>query len=185
MHKIFINEHFDNQRHLPFDSKRTDLFLKDLSNALKFISYQNNIEVDYHSLTSTLSTSINNLSIQVLCKNKNNISNPWYDNECKIARKSIRDASSESFKYDKINRYKTLIKRGEKDYININQEKIFHLSKIDPKKFWRQILTRKTKENNNIPFKDWNFYLENMYESPNVMDNMPKISTKDEVFSIK
>jgi hypothetical protein len=60
-----------------------------------------------------------------------------------------------------------------------------HLFKIDPKKFWRQILTRKTKENNKIPLKDWNFYLKNMYESPNVMDNMPNNSTKDEVFSIE
>jgi hypothetical protein len=185
MHTISINEHFDNQRHLPFDNKKIDLFLKDLSNDLKFISYQNNIEFDYHSFTSTLSTSINNLSIQVLCKKKNNISNLWYDNECKIARKSNRDAANESLKYDKINRYKTLIKRGKKDYINRKQEKILHLFKIDPNKFWRQILTRKTKENNNIPLRDWNFYLENMYESPNVMDNMPKISTKDEVFSIE
>jgi hypothetical protein len=33
-------------------------------------------------------------------------------------------------------------------YINRKKEKFLHLSKLDPKKFWRQILTRKTKENN-------------------------------------
>jgi hypothetical protein len=42
---------------------------------------------------------------------KNRISNPWYDDECKLARKYIRDASNESLKYDKINTYKPLIKR--------------------------------------------------------------------------
>jgi hypothetical protein len=50
----------------------------------------------------------------VLCKKKNSTTNPWYDNECKIARKSIRDASNASLKYDNINRYKTLIKRKTK-----------------------------------------------------------------------
>jgi hypothetical protein len=97
----------------------------------------------------------------VLLKKKNNTTNPWYDNECKIARKTIRDASNASLKYDKINRYKTLIKR-KKNYINKKQEKLLHLFKIDPKKSRRQILTRKTKENNKIQLKDWNFYLKSI-----------------------
>jgi hypothetical protein len=42
----------------------------------------------------------------------------------------------------------------KKDYIHRKQEKLLHLFKIDPKKLWRQILTRKTKENNKIPLKD-------------------------------
>jgi hypothetical protein len=33
--------------------------------------------------------------------------------------------------------------------------------------------------------KDWNFYLKSLYESPNVMDNIPNNSTNDEVFSIE
>ena len=111
MHKSSIEEHSNNQRHLLFDKQKIDLFLKDLRNALKHILYQNNMEVDYHNFTTTLSTSINNFSIEVLHKKKNSTTNPWYDNECKIARKSIRDASNASLKYDKINRYKTLIKR--------------------------------------------------------------------------
>jgi hypothetical protein len=39
MHKSSIEEHSDNQRHLLFDKQKVDLFLKDLSNALKLISY--------------------------------------------------------------------------------------------------------------------------------------------------
>ena len=81
----------------------------------------------------------------MLCKKKNRIFNHWYDNESKLARKSIRDACNESLKYDKINRYKSLIKRKKRHYINRKQENLLHLSKIDPKKFWRKILTRKTK----------------------------------------
>jgi hypothetical protein len=46
-------------------------------------------------------------------------------------------------------------------------------------------LTRKTKENNTNALKDWNSYLKNIYESPNVVDNIPNVSTKDKVFSIE
>jgi len=35
-------------------------------------------------------------------------------------------------------------------YIHKRQENLLHLSKAAPKKFWRQILTRKTKDNNKI-----------------------------------
>jgi hypothetical protein len=71
----------------------------------------------------------------VLGKNKNSTTNHWYDNECKIVRKSIMDASNASLKYDKINRYKILIKRENNYYINRMKDKILHLLKIDPKKF--------------------------------------------------
>jgi hypothetical protein len=111
MHKIPIEENFDNQRHLLFDKSKVDIFLKDLNSELNLLSYKDNIEDLYHNFTTTLSTSINKFSIEVLCKKKNRTTNPWYDNECKIARKSIRDASNESLKPDKINTYKALIKR--------------------------------------------------------------------------
>jgi hypothetical protein len=152
--KSSIEENFDNQRHFLFDKNKVDLFLKHLNSELNLLSYKNNIEDLYHNFMRTLSTSINKFSIKVLCKNKNRTTNPWYDNKCKIARKSIRDASNESLKSDKINRYKALIKMKKIHYINRKQEKLLHLSKLDPKKFWRQILTHKTKENNMIPLKD-------------------------------
>jgi len=62
--------------------------------------------------------------------------NPWYDKECKIARKSIRDVSNDSLKLDKINTYKSLIKRKEMYYINKRQEELSQLYKLDTKKFW-------------------------------------------------
>jgi hypothetical protein len=79
------------------------------------------------------------------------MTNPCYDKECKIARKSIRDASNESLKLDNINTYKSLIKREKRYYINKRKEKSSQLSKLDPKKFWSQILNHNTKENNMIP----------------------------------
>jgi hypothetical protein len=78
--------------------------------------------------------------------------------------KSMRDAPNESFKCDNLKRYKSLIKKKKKrHYKNRKQEKLLHLSKLDPKMFWRQSLNRKTKENNMIPLKDWNSYLKNIF----------------------
>jgi hypothetical protein len=84
----------------------------------------------------------------------NRTTNPWYHKKCKIARKDISDASNEPLKLEKINTYKALIKR---------KEKISHLYKLDPKKFWSQILKHNTKENNRIPLRDWNSYLKSVY----------------------
>ena len=56
-------------------------------------------------------------------------------------------------------------------YIHKRQEKLLHLFKVAPKKLWRQILTRKTKDNNRIALHDWNSYLKKLYESLNVIDN--------------
>ena len=54
-----------------------------------------------------------------------------------------------------------------------------------PKKFWRQILTRKTKDNNRISLHDWNSYLKKLYESLNVIDNFETLLTTLEVFSLE
>jgi hypothetical protein len=56
---------------------------------------------------------------------------------------------------------------------------------LDPKKIWRQILNRNTKENNTIPLRDWNSYLKILYEFPNSMDTIHIVPTKDEVFSLE
>jgi hypothetical protein len=63
------------------------------------------------------------------------------------------------------------------------QEKLLHLSKLDPKKLWRQILSCGTKENNMIPSRDYNSYLKKLYESPNGMDNIQTLSIEDFFFS--
>ena len=53
------------------------------------------------------------------------------------------------------------------------------------KKFWRQILTTKTKDNNRIVLHDWNSYFKKLYESPNVIDNFETLLTIEEVFSLE
>ena len=70
-------------------------------------------------------------------------------------------------------------------YIHKRQENLLHLSKAAPKKFWRQILTRKTKDNNKISLHHQNYYLKNIYESPNGIYNFETFLTTEEVFSLE
>jgi hypothetical protein len=88
MQKSPVAKNYYSQRHFIFDKNKVDLFLKDNSE-LNILSYKNNIEYLYHNFTTTLSTSINEFSIKLLCKKKNRIANPWYDNECKISRRPL------------------------------------------------------------------------------------------------
>ena len=85
---------------------------------------------------------------------RNSKTNPWYDKECKSARRAITEAVDESLKMDKIKIYKALTKRKKRQYIRQRQGNLLHLSKLAPKKFWRQILTRKTKEVSHL--HSWN-----------------------------
>jgi len=126
------------------------------------LSNMNNIEVLYHNFIAVHSYSINKLSIEVSNKKKNRRTNRWYDKECKIARRAIKEAIEESLKIDKINGYKTLVKRKKMQYIIKKQEKLLHLSKVAPRKFWRQILTNKTTDNNKISLEDWDSYLKKL-----------------------
>ena len=54
-----------------------------------------------------------------------------------------------------------------------------------PKKFRRQILTRKIKDNNRIALHNWNSYLKKFYESPNSIDNFETLLTTEEIFSLE
>ena len=118
------------------------------------LSSIDNIDDLYHNFTTTLSYSINKFSIEVSSNKRNSKTNPWYDKDCKSARIAIKEVVDESLKIDKIKIYKALIKRKKRQYIRKRQENLLHLSKVAPKKFWRQILTRKTKDNNKIALHD-------------------------------
>jgi hypothetical protein len=125
MHRSAIEENFDNQRNLYFDESKIGIFLKDLNSKLNLLTYKENIEELYHNFTTTLSTSISKFSFEVSYKKNNRMTNPWYDKECEISRKAIRDASNESLKLDNINTYKALIKR-KKCTMSIKGKSNFH-----------------------------------------------------------
>ena len=111
--------------------------------------------------------------------------NPWYDKDCKSARKEIKESLDESLKIDKIKLFKFLTIRKKMQCIHKRQENLLHLSKVDPKEFWRQILTRKTKDNNRISLHNCNSYLKRFYESPNGIDNFETLLTTGEFFSLE
>jgi hypothetical protein len=96
----------------------------------------------------------------------------------------INENMIQHLKIDKINMYKSLIKRKTKYYINKMQEQLSELYKLDPKKLWSQILNHNTKENNIFSLRYCNSYLKSIYEFPNVMDTIPIVPTKDAIFSL-
>jgi len=55
MHKIPIENNYDNQNHLIFSKDKDDLFLKDWNNALNLLSNKDNIGDLYHNITITIS----------------------------------------------------------------------------------------------------------------------------------
>ena len=70
-------------------------------------------------------------------------------------------------------------------YINKKKDNLVYLYNIDPKKFWRKIPIHLTNKNNMIPLKDCNSYLKNIYESPNVVENIQTHFIKDWIFSLE
>ena len=99
------------QKHLIFVEKKTNIFLHNLKKGLDPLSSMESIENICHNFASTLLSSINKFPIEVSTKMSNSRTNPWYDQECKDARKEIKQATAHSIKMGKINHYKTLIKR--------------------------------------------------------------------------
>ena len=75
------------------------------------LSSIHNIEGFYHSFTTTLSYSINKFSIEVSSNKRNIKTNPWYDKDCKSARREIKEAFDEPLEIDKIKIYKSLTKK--------------------------------------------------------------------------
>ena len=150
MHRDTIEDNPHSQKNLIFDRNKNDLFLNELKINLIPLSGIHNIEDLYRDFTTILSYSINKFSIEVSGNKRNSKTNPWYDKDCKSVRREIKEALDESLKIDKIKIYKALTKRKKMQYIHKRQKNLLHLSKAAPKKFWREILTRKTKDNNKI-----------------------------------
>ena len=94
-----------------FDRNKNDHFINELKINLLHLSNIDSIEDLYHNFTTTLSYSINKFSIEVSNNKRNSKTNPWYDKDCKRARREIKEALDEYLKFDKIKIYKTLTKR--------------------------------------------------------------------------
>jgi len=93
---------------------KKNLFLNELKTNLLPLSNIDIIEDLYHNCTTTLSYSINKFSIEVSSNKRYSKTNPWYDKDCKNARRAIKEVVDESLKIGKIKIYKALTKRGKR-----------------------------------------------------------------------
>ena len=135
MNKDPIEDNPYSQNNLIFDRNKNDLFLNELKTNFLPLSSIENIDDLYHNFTTTLSYSINKFSIEVSSNKRNSKTNPWYEKDCKSARRAINEVVDESLKIDKIKIYKALTKRKKRQYVRKRQENLLHLSKVAPKKF--------------------------------------------------
>ena len=77
MHSDPKEENYHCQKHLIFNKYNlVDIFLYDLKNELFPLSSMENIENLYHNFSTTLSSSINNFSIEFSTKMSNSRTNP-------------------------------------------------------------------------------------------------------------
>lgn len=74
-----IEENSHCQKRLIFNRNKYDFFLNDLKNNLFPLSSIDNIKYLYHNFTTTLASSINKFSIEVLSKKENRRTNLWND----------------------------------------------------------------------------------------------------------
>ena len=91
-----------------FDRNKNDIFINELKINLLPLLNIDNIEDLYHNFTTTLTHSINKFSIEVSSNKRNRKTNPWYDKDCKSARREIKEAIDASLKIDKVKIYKSL-----------------------------------------------------------------------------
>jgi len=84
------------QKNLIFDTNKNYLFLNELKTNLFPLSSIDNIEDLFHNFTTTLSYSINKISIEVSNNKRNSKTNPWYEKDCKCARREIMEFVDES-----------------------------------------------------------------------------------------
>ena len=87
MHSDPKEENYHCQRHPIFNKNKADTFLHDLKYELVPLSSIENIENIYRNFSTTLLSSINKFSIEVSTKTSDSRTNPWYDQECRDARK--------------------------------------------------------------------------------------------------
>ena len=102
MHRDPIEDNHHSQKNLIFDRNRNDIFLNELKINLLPLSSIDNIEDLYHNFTTTPSYSTNKFSISISRNKRNRKTNPWYDKDCKSARREIKEALDESLKIDKV-----------------------------------------------------------------------------------
>jgi len=124
MHRDPIEDNPYSQKNLIFDRNKNDLFLNELKTNLLPLSSIDNIEDLYHNFTTTLSYSINKFLIEVSCNKRNSNTNPWYDKDCKNARRAIKEVVDGSLKIGNINIYKALTKREKRQYIRKRRESL-------------------------------------------------------------
>ena len=173
------------------NGKSEDIFLSNMSNDVSVDSLNCIIDVlqtdiTDHEVIDECINSLNNVLEHAAlplkhtyvtndaksCPFKNNQSNPWYDQECRLKRKEF-DTAIKIYKdtpsTDNLNNltsirntYRKLCRKKNNDYLSSLSLDLVQLSKKNPKEFWKKIKRKKRKI---IGDCDFDLYFKNLFES--------------------
>lgn len=93
-----MQETGEKRRHIHFNRTKFDYFLSDPERDLGSLTYNKNIDQIYYHFTTTLYTNISKFTNETSYKKDNINSNPWYEKDCKNAKKAIGDTPNEIIK---------------------------------------------------------------------------------------
>jgi hypothetical protein len=73
--------------------------------------------------------------------------NVWIDEECKTARKTLKESSEKEIN---IKSYKQIVRKKKVDFMISRREELIFLGKNNPKLFWKELQTKKKQTESNI-----------------------------------
>ncbi|KAH9299597.1 hypothetical protein KI387_031279, partial [Taxus chinensis] len=106
--------------------------------------------------------------------------NPWYDEECKAAKRALKENGMNK-ENKKI--YERLVQHKKESYVCKKRTELISLGKHNPKGFWKELQQKKKYIENNITGAHWLEYARTLYERPQQKDVPPIIETSTELFS--
>ncbi|KAH9319051.1 hypothetical protein KI387_020820, partial [Taxus chinensis] len=106
--------------------------------------------------------------------------NPWYDEECKAAKRALKENGMNK-ENKKI--YERLAQHKKESYVCKRRTELISLGKHNPKGFWKELQQKKKYIENNITGAHWLDYARTLYERPQQKDVPPIIETSTELFS--
>jgi hypothetical protein len=96
--------------------------------------------------------------------------NVWFDEECKIARKTLTESSQKEIN---IKAYKQIVRKKKVDFMISRRKELIFWGKNNPKLFSKELQMRKKRTENNITAYQWFEYVEQLYKQDPKVDPLP------------
>lgn len=110
------------------------------------------------------------------------LANPWYDEECKAAKRTLKE---NGLNKENKKKYEKLVQTKKENYVNTRRKELISLGKHNPKGFWRELQQKRKQIQNNIRGVQWLDYAKFLYERTQGKNSPPIVNTSMELFTIE